>query len=127
MKKLDPIKRYDMLQMYYEKAGRLIRKQNPSEEDFNQFRDLTSQVLSWNDPILSEKYAEFISYLTPKEYRQYMNLEDLEDLVLKSNDQEVIYKYATEVKGANTNKILKHLHNTLCRKIEKELTPIDEL
>ncbi len=127
-KELDFILRHDMLQMYFDKAGRVLCKENPSKDDFDYLSSLTEQVLEWNDVVMALQYAKFISCVCGKKFRPYIKLEELQDKVIKSGDDSYMYDFATEVVGANIKEIMKHMYDaTLYHKLKRDITPFDEL
>ena len=125
---MNSILRHDMLEMYFTKAGRIFCKDDITEKDLQELGNLTEQVISWHDNIMVLQYAKTISSACGENFRKYIKLNDLQDAIIKSKDEALMYDFASEVVGADIKEIMSHMYDAqLYKKLKREITPINEL
>ena len=113
-----------------EKKGYKLIKQGLKNEDvLNEFSDLSKLVCSYNDALISCLYAETFSsfcYGNSKAMKA-LKLDKLQDIVMKGNNEELMYRFGTRVCGADLRSLIEAMPYGSSRKqLEREIQPINE-
>ena len=118
-----------MLKILENRAYRLIDKGLDKEENLNEFRSISETVCRYNDKFLAYAYAERLSIFCVGDEKKLKALKfnELQNIVLRSKDEEYMYLFADRVVGADIKTITKLMPNgALRKKLEKEIRPVNE-
>ena len=116
-----------MIDGFVRDALKYARIEDDSPENQNRFLQVCARVLEKKDPLVACCFAADISHLLKGAYAKLFNVQKFQDVVMQSDDDEVLYKFARDVKGADIKRVIDRLPNGYARKeLKHDMKPIDE-
>ena len=100
------------------------------EEDIlNSLNHFSTIILETKDPFMAYAFAErlCIDFYGNEERTKAIRFNELQKIVINSNDEEYMYLFADRVMGADVKSITHAMPNgTLRKKLEREMRPLEE-
>lgn len=114
----------------FEKEGfKLISAGLDNEQNLKEFDLLSQKVCDFNNPFMAYSFAERFSVFCNenKKYMKALKFNQLQKIVINSNDEELMYLFGDRVAGADLKSITCAMpKGNLRKKLEKDMQPIDE-
>ena len=128
VKKMDEwIRRMQKVDGYVKDALKYAYSNKDTKEHQERFAKLCQTVLDENDPYIACYFASDVSHLLKGTYAKLFNVQKFQNLVMQADDDEVIYKFARDVKGADVKRVIDRLPNGYARQeLKNMLKPINE-
>ena len=121
------LEKVTMVDYHIEKALRYARLEDDSEENRKKFARICEIVKEEKDPFTACCFASGVSYLLEGPYEKLFNVKSFQDIVMQSDDDEILYKFARDVKGADIKRVIDRLPNGYARReLIHDLKPIGE-
>ena len=80
-----------------------------SKKTLEKFSSVCKDILDQKDPLCAYMFAIGVSHHLDNDYQKLFNVKKFENLVLSSRDEDLIYGFGRDVKGAD----LKNIHDNL--------------
>lgn len=114
----------------YEKEGfKLISAGLDNEQNLKEFNFLSQKICNFNNPFMAYSFAERFSAfcIENEKYMKALKFNQLQKIVLNSNDEELMYLFGDRVVGCDLKLITCAMpKGSLRTKLEKNMQPIDE-
>jgi len=114
----------------YEKEGfKLISAGLDNEQNLKEFNLLSQKICNFNNPFMAYSFAERFSVfcIENEKYMKALKFNQLQKIVLNSNDEELMYLFDDRVVGCDLKLITCAMpKGSLRTKLEKNMQPIDE-
>ena len=112
---------------YVKDALKYAVDEEDSKANQNKFAEVCEKVLSEKDPLIACCFAADISHLLKGTYAKLFNVQKFQNIVMQSDDDEILYKFARDVKGADVKRVIDRLPKGQARKeLSHDLKPIEE-
>lgn len=92
-----------------------------TKESLEKFSHICKDVLDKNDAFSAYVFAAGVSFHLDEDYQKLFNVKKFENVVLKSRDEDLIYNFGRDVKGAD----LKTIHDNLNSRSARDLIKHD--
>ena len=92
-----------------------------TKESLEKFSHICKDVLDKNDAFSAYVFAAGVSFHLDEDYQKLFNVKKFENVVLQSRDEDLIYNFGRDVKGAD----LKTIHDNLNSRSAKNLIKHD--
>ena len=84
------------------------------------FSIICKDLLDRKDPLCAYMFAAGVSYHLDKDYQKLFNVKKFESLVLQSRDEDLIYNFGRDVKGADLKNIYDNLNSKSAKNLIKQ-------
>ena len=112
---------------YVKDALKYAVDEEDSKANQNKFAEVCEKVLAEKDPLVACFFAADISHLLKGTYAKLFNVQKFQNIVMQSDDDEILYKFARDVKGADVKRVIDRLPKGQARKeLSHDLKPIEE-
>ena len=106
-------------------ANEIMMFEEKNQDNFKRFADIVQSVLDAKDPLDAYSFASEVSCVLDKDYKKYFDVSKFQNLVMKSNDEDLLYQFARDVVGADVKSIINKLPNGYAkRELIKDLRVI---
>ena len=121
------VRQMEKVDDYVKRALELAKWSEDTRENREKFSKICDEVLSEKDPLIACCFAVDVSYKVKGIYEKLFNVQKFQNIVMQSDDDEIIYKFARDVKGADVRRVIDRLPNGYARReLKHDLKPIDE-
>ena len=91
-----------------------------TRESLEKFSYVCKDVLDKKDAFTAYVFAAGVSTHLDKDYQKLFNVKKFESLVLQSRDEDLIYNFGRDVKGADLKTIYDNLHSKSAKNLIKQ-------
>lgn len=116
-----------MVDYYVDKALEYAKLEEDTDETRKKFNRICEIILEQNDPFIACCFASGVSHLLNGTYEKIFDVERFQDVVMQTDDDEVLYKFGRDVKGADIKRITDRLPRGYAKKeLLHDMKPIGE-
>ena len=117
------------LKLMEKQALHLISGGLENKENLKEFESISQKICNFNNPFMAYSFAERFSAfcIENEKYMKALKFNQLQKIVLNSNDEELMYLFGDRVVGCDLKLITCAMpKGSLRTKLEKNMQPIDE-
>lgn len=91
-----------------------------TKESIQKFTKICNTVVEMKDPLCAYIFARGVSHHLDKDYQKFFNVKKFEKIVVNSRDEDLIYGFGKDVKGADLHCIYHNLTSDVAKEQIKQ-------